>query len=191
MSTKKRSIDQTSDSLPYKVVDSTRQTKYGVVASSYQDLIDKAGEKFGTSFTKVLLEEDGTIADAEYFETLPANTCLMLLKNNEEWVPVSHSYFQNTENQDLTDGVNNPRLVEILTRLRNDISYLPLLRIEDLELLTEMDVDSFGDIPDKKFLELIQEASIRFLNDKRDAKDAIDALRFLKTYYPSIESNSK
>lgn len=39
---------------------------------------------------KIVLESDGTEVDEEeYFSTLEQNTCFMILKVNEDWVPPS------------------------------------------------------------------------------------------------------
>lgn len=39
---------------------------------------------------KIVLERDGTEVDEEeYFSTLEPNTCFMILKENEDWIPPS------------------------------------------------------------------------------------------------------
>lgn len=39
---------------------------------------------------KIVLESDGTEVDEEeYFSTLEQNTCFMILKENEDWIPPS------------------------------------------------------------------------------------------------------
>lgn len=50
-----------------------------------------AQDKFGmTSGMKIVLESDGTEVDEEeYFSTLEQNTCFMILKENEDWIPPS------------------------------------------------------------------------------------------------------
>lgn len=43
-----------------------------------------------TSNMKIVLESDGTEVDEEeYFSTLEQNTCFMILKENEDWIPPS------------------------------------------------------------------------------------------------------
>ncbi|GLG93424.1 Uncharacterized protein GBIM_00839 [Gryllus bimaculatus] len=77
--------------MPFKVVDLTREHRKGVVASNLQELIVRAREKLGIPETlpvKVVLEQDGTeVDDDEYFSTMERNTMLMLLVNDERWLP--------------------------------------------------------------------------------------------------------
>jgi DNA fragmentation factor alpha subunit len=50
-----------------------------------------AQEKFNiTSSMKIVLESDGTEVDEEeYFRTLEQNTCFMILREDEDWIPPS------------------------------------------------------------------------------------------------------
>ncbi|CAC5375175.1 unnamed protein product [Mytilus coruscus] len=43
--------------------------------------------QFSQMFLKLLVEDDGTEIDAEFFELLPSNTHLMVIKAGEEWNP--------------------------------------------------------------------------------------------------------
>ncbi|KAK7067062.1 hypothetical protein SK128_022422 [Halocaridina rubra] len=75
---------------PYKVWDSGRQIRKGLVVSSFNELIEKGREKLelGEVRIKVVLEADGTqVEDAEYFGTLPENTVFLLLRQGEHWYP--------------------------------------------------------------------------------------------------------
>ncbi|XP_066972045.1 uncharacterized protein Drep2 isoform X3 [Macrobrachium rosenbergii] len=75
---------------PYKVWDSGRQIRKGLVVSSFNELIEKGREKLelGEVRIKVVLEADGTqVEDAEYFCTLPENTVFLLLRQGEHWYP--------------------------------------------------------------------------------------------------------
>lgn len=53
--------------------------------------LSSAHEKFGASpGMKIVLESDGTEVDEEeYFSTLEQNTCFMILKEEEDWIPPS------------------------------------------------------------------------------------------------------
>ncbi|XP_042879693.1 uncharacterized protein LOC122258050 isoform X5 [Penaeus japonicus] len=75
---------------PYKVWDSGRQVRKGLVVSSFNELIEKGREKLdlGEVRIKVVLEADGTqVEDPEYFCTLPENTVFLLLRQGEHWYP--------------------------------------------------------------------------------------------------------
>ncbi|XP_076057122.1 uncharacterized protein LOC143034649 [Oratosquilla oratoria] len=75
---------------PYKVWDSGRQIRKGLVASSFGELIQKGREKLdmGEARIRVVLEADGTqVEDPEYFSTLPENTIFLLLRHGEHWYP--------------------------------------------------------------------------------------------------------
>ncbi|XKL62919.1 hypothetical protein PGB90_002752 [Kerria lacca] len=173
--------------LPFKIVDRSGQNRYGVVVSSLHGLIKKAQEKFGiTSDMKIVLESDGTEVDEEeYFSTLEQNTCFMILKVNEDWVPPSEYNYLKKFEKDEVDTCNSD-LVHLLGRIRNDAGQLSMLNGKELELLSDMDPDSLGDIiQDKEFLGEVKEASNRYLNDRRDAKEA---LKLLKIYHAATSN---
>lgn len=76
---------------PYKVLDYSREQRFGIVAKDLSDLIKRACEKLkippGTPI-KVALEQDGTeVEDEDYFSTLERNTPLMILVNDQKWLP--------------------------------------------------------------------------------------------------------
>ncbi|XP_065225905.1 DNA fragmentation factor subunit alpha-like [Planococcus citri] len=175
--------------LPYKIVDSSGQNRYGVVVTSLHGLIKKAHEKFGASpGMKIVLESDGTEVDEEeYFSTLEQNTCFMILKENEDWVPPSqYNYLKKYNNKDEVDYSNNQDLVHLLERIRNDAGQLSMLGGKELELLSDMDPESLSDIiQDKEWLVEVKEASSRYNEDRRDAKEA---LKLLKIYHQATNS---
>ncbi|XP_028308462.1 DNA fragmentation factor subunit alpha isoform X2 [Gouania willdenowi] len=76
---------------PCKVCNFTRQTSYGMVVPSLQELRQKGCEFFGYTPSEpvsVVLENDGTIVEDEaYFWCLPTNTKFMLLHDKETWSP--------------------------------------------------------------------------------------------------------
>lgn len=165
-----------SEMLPYKVVDCTRERRFGIVASSLQDFINRAREKLGMCgpVVKVVLEQDGTEVDEEeYFCTLERNTSLMLLGPNDKWVPPGRGYRSNNDEVDGGRGISG-----LLTRLHGDVGHVSLLGGYELELLSDMDPDSLTDIiPDRSFLDQLKQASGRILSDKRQAQEALDLLK--------------
>ncbi|XP_046670842.1 DNA fragmentation factor subunit alpha-like [Homalodisca vitripennis] len=165
---------ESSEIVPFKVVDCTREKRFGVVATSLQDFVIRAKEKLGLNgeTVKVVLEQDGTEVDEEdYFSTLERNTSLMLLAPNEKWGPPG----RNTNGDEIDGGRG---ISGLLTRLRGDVGHVSLLGGCELELLSDMDPDSLTDIvPDRSFLDQLKEASSRLLNDKRQAQEALDLLK--------------
>ena len=97
---------------PFKVTDRLRQVRKGIVASTLEDLMKKgyfitiynsydsphhsALEKLNYADwleVYLVLEEDGTeVDDEEYFQSLPNNTRLMLLLDQDIWSPVGPPY---------------------------------------------------------------------------------------------------
>jgi len=77
---------------PYKIVDYTREKRYGLVASDLQDLRIRACKLLGIPVdgtVRVTLELDGTeVDDDEYFNTLEHNTPLMILCGDQRWLPI-------------------------------------------------------------------------------------------------------
>ncbi|XP_053653984.1 uncharacterized protein Drep2 isoform X5 [Cherax quadricarinatus] len=89
---------------PYKVWDSGRQVRKGLVVASFNELIEKGREKLelGEVRIKVVLEADGTqVEDPEYFCTLPENTVFLLLRQGEHWYPAGVEV--------LRQGTSSPR----------------------------------------------------------------------------------
>ncbi|VVC27892.1 Hypothetical protein CINCED_3A003535 [Cinara cedri] len=173
---------------PYKIIDSKRKLKIGIVASSLSDFITKAQKKFKIDGTiKVVLESDGTeIDEDDYFATLEKNTLIMILKPDEKWC--SYSDISIEEHiHDETDSTQS--LYNLIQRLQNDIGQIAFLGGCDLELLSDMDPDCLVDMSfDRSFLDEIKEASGRYLYEKREAQDA---LNLLKLYHAStIDQNS-
>ncbi|KAL4096551.1 hypothetical protein QTP88_021481 [Uroleucon formosanum] len=76
---------------PYKIIDSKREHKIGIVATSLSDFMTKAQQKLDINENepiKVVLESDGTEIDEEdYFDTLETNTLIMILKSDQKWSP--------------------------------------------------------------------------------------------------------
>lgn len=161
---------------PYKIIDSKREHKIGIVASSLSDLIAKAQQKLDINENiKVVLESDGTEVDEDdYFDTLEKNTLIMILKPDEKWCSYSDISIKLADDQ--IDGPQN--LYSLIQRLQNDIGQIALLGGCDLELLSDMDPDSLVDMAfDRSFLDQIKEASGRFLYEKREAQDALSLLK--------------
>ncbi|XP_063926153.1 DNA fragmentation factor subunit alpha-like [Zophobas morio] len=163
---------------PFKITDSTRENRKGVVAASLEDLTSKVADKLNVAGeVTVVLETDGTeIDDEEYFATLEPHTSLMVLKEGQKWMPPAPPCRLAA---DQTDDGRGGELVGLVGKLRHNLCHVSLLGGAELELLADMDPDSLVDItfPDRIFLEQLKEASGRFLSEKRQAQDAMDLLR--------------
>ncbi|KAI4880132.1 hypothetical protein NFI96_003960 [Prochilodus magdalenae] len=73
---------------PYRVCTQSRLRTNVLVATSLNELLEKAARSFllPCRFLTLVLEEDGTVVDSEtFFHSLPANTLFMVLDKGEEW----------------------------------------------------------------------------------------------------------
>lgn len=169
----------------FKITDSKREVKKGVVAASLEDLTAKVTKKLElpteSEFT-VVLEVDGTeIDDDEYFATLDPQTSLMILHKDEKWRPTAPDVFSFDQLDDVNckGGDSHQELAGLVGKLKHNLCHVSLLGGPELEMLSDMDPESIVDItfPDKIFLEQLKEASGRYLSEKRQAQDAMDLLK--------------
>uniref|UniRef100_A0A3P8V2U5 Cell death inducing DFFA like effector c n=1 Tax=Cynoglossus semilaevis TaxID=244447 RepID=A0A3P8V2U5_CYNSE len=74
---------------PFRVTNADRSVKKGIMADSLEDLMNKAGESLHVPHVSVLvLDEDGTdVETEEFFQTLPDNSVLMVLDEEQKWTP--------------------------------------------------------------------------------------------------------
>ncbi|XP_046984868.1 DNA fragmentation factor subunit alpha-like isoform X2 [Schistocerca americana] len=180
---------QSVKGIPLKVVDLARECKKGVVASTLQELISRARGKLGVPDNvpvKIVLEQDGTeVDDDEYFSTVEKNTVVMLLKNDEKWLPPG-KFHRVRRISDETDGPRfgpkDKELSSLVDRLQGDLTHISMLGGRELELLSNMDPESLIDIfPESEiFLVQLKEASGRFLSEKRQAQEALELLKLYR-----------
>ena len=67
---------------PYKVCGGETKVRKGIVAGTFQELVEKAKKKFpdaGDDITLVLLEDKTEIDDEEYFQSLEDNTVFLIV----------------------------------------------------------------------------------------------------------------
>ncbi|XP_014368708.2 uncharacterized protein LOC106718994 isoform X1 [Papilio machaon] len=76
---------------PFKIWDSSRNVRKGLVVTSFEELIHRGKEKLSVAASepvRLVLESDGTqVEDGEYWRTLPPHTVLLLLRTGERWYP--------------------------------------------------------------------------------------------------------
>ena len=180
---------------PYKVLDRTRSSKKGVMASSLEEFTLTSRRKLGYPpdiGVMVVLEEDGTeVDDDDYFQTLEPNTTLMLLHVGDRWSPLGVSGV--TGHGDVTDhGDHQHSLHGLLLRIVTDPGSISLLTEADMELLADMDIPTLTVTHsryDKDFLNKIQEAATKHLSEKSQIRDT---LALLKLYHKSnLKSETK
>lgn len=73
----------------------TRQIRKTVVASTFEELLEKSSQKFDRNgeIPRIHLDSDGTeIDDEDYFQTLEPNTELIAVFSGEQWIDVSLPY---------------------------------------------------------------------------------------------------
>ncbi|XP_014036107.1 cell death activator CIDE-A [Salmo salar] len=86
---------------PFRLCTQSRKQRKGVVAASLDDLLDQTASAFllTCQFLILVLEEDGTVVDSEaFFQSLPANTPVMVLQEGEMWTRVLPSSSQPKRN---------------------------------------------------------------------------------------------
>lgn len=114
----------------------------------------------------------------------------MVLRSEEKWsppVPPCRLSFD-----ELDDGKGGPELAGLVDKIKHNLCHVSLLGGPELELLSDMDPDSFADLhfPDKVFLEQLKEASGRYLIEKRQAKEAMDLLKIFQNQKETIENQN-
>ncbi|XP_026545082.1 cell death activator CIDE-B [Notechis scutatus] len=82
---------------PFRVCDHKRNIRKGLMASTLEDLLNKARETLLLSgLVSLVLEEDGTLVETEeFFHILEDNTVLMVLQKGQKWThskSMSHSF---------------------------------------------------------------------------------------------------
>lgn len=80
----------TSKRRPFKVWNSQRSKRKGIVAANLEELKEKGCQSLGFAghSCRVFIECDGTeIEDEEYFSFIEEQSTLMLVEDGEEWSP--------------------------------------------------------------------------------------------------------
>ncbi|CAO1437137.1 unnamed protein product [Diamesa hyperborea] len=157
---------------PYKIKDITRQIKKAVVASNLQELQKKSSEKFGRKdLPQIHLDSDGTeIDDEDYFQTLEPNTELICVFNGEQWNNPTQYVTITTHSVDDADGITDCEKIhlnKLVVQLKKNLCNVNTLSETDLELLSNIDTNSYADTRGKEFLEQLKEVSGRLVVDRK------------------------
>ncbi|XP_041736991.2 cell death activator CIDE-A [Coregonus clupeaformis] len=86
---------------PFRLCTQSRRQRKGLIAASLDDLLDQTASAFllTCQFLILVLEEDGTVVDSEaFFQSLAANTPVMVLQKGEMWTRVLPSSIQPRRN---------------------------------------------------------------------------------------------
>lgn len=170
---------------PYKIKDVSRTVKKSIVSSSLEEVRNKAVKKFGkTELPTIHLDCDGTeIDDEDYFQTLEPNTELIAVFPGEKWAdPTQYITVTTHRNSDTTDGlgeVEKVHLKKLVQQISNNMGTISILSEPELEMLANMDPNSFTDITGREFTGQVKEVSGRILIEKRQAYEAIELLQMI------------
>uniref|UniRef100_A0A1E1XTC3 Putative cell death activator cide-b protein n=1 Tax=Amblyomma sculptum TaxID=1581419 RepID=A0A1E1XTC3_AMBSC len=183
---------------PHKVWSCDRQTRKCVVASSLDELRTKGAAKLGYNNPfdlKIVLETDGTeVEDENYFQRAERDTVFLMLQPNEKWLPPGVEALRagcdvvdssGEECSVFSSGCLDPLV--LLRHLETDTGKLALFTEEQLEVLSEMPVESVDpDVFNTTFVETVVDTCGRLLVEKREAREAIE---FIKVFSQNSQSS--
>ncbi|XP_063436624.1 lipid transferase CIDEB-like [Mytilus trossulus] len=133
---------------PFRVTDSHRRGRKGIAASSYENIMQQCADRFQfTGPLSLFVEEDGTEIDEDFFELLPSNTLLMVIKAGEDWNPVpqpstsqSAEPYLNNESQRVTDMVCKIRKAEVGSiKVRSNVYITIILSFKQIDNMHAFD----------------------------------------------------
>lgn len=159
-----------------------------MVAGSFEEAVQKGAAKLGlpdpTAVTLVL-EEDGTVVDEDYWETIPADTKLILLSADEVWKPSPLSVPSNLllvsdETDCATDDDQKAR--NLLNALQQNPASVALLSLSDLEIIKDANLSSTDSSMQ------LQELCIEFYVKKKKEAEAMEFVDLLKEH---LQGNEK
>lgn len=173
---------------PVRVWSQDRKRRHGVVASSFDEAVQKGAVKLGLpdpAAVTLVLEEDGTVVDEDYWETIPADTKLILLSADEVWKPSPLSVPSNLllvsdETDCPTDDDQKAR--NLLNALQQNPASVALLSLSDLEIIKDANLSSTDSSMQ------LQELCIEFYVKKKKEAEAMEFVDLLKEH---LQGNEK
>nr|XP_022343428.1 DNA fragmentation factor subunit alpha-like [Crassostrea virginica] len=176
-----------SEPRPFKIWNSDRTVKKGIVAASLEDLLRKGKGLLGIPVAEevaAVLEEDGTeISDEDYFAFIRHNTTIMLLRQGQKWLPVGTDF-----GDDEVDNINSnmelsDRQKQLIAGLQKNITRIITLSNDDLQVIVDMNVAMLAHLlqDTENFAKSIQEACQRHLDERTQTAEAMDLLRLYHT----------
>lgn len=156
---------------PFKVWSSDHKIKKSVAVSSLQDLINTGCKKLKISPPVRVLEEDGTeVDDEDYFSFLPDSTTLIISPESSGCDEVDTAI--------MSDSLNNS-LLPLAKVIKKDPRNIIQFTDEQLQLLVDTDTEELAQLlgSPKSNVESIQDACQRHLDEKAEAKEALEILK--------------
>lgn len=176
---------------PYKAWSADRKNKQSLTASSLQEFVAKAKDKLNidqSENVKIVFEADGTEVDEDdYFQFLPFNTTLMLLRPGETWKDQTEAEGQDEVDYMMSDGqVVSDRVKQLASGLKREITRLITFSNEDLQEMADMNTSSLALLlgETETYAKSVQEACQRHLDDRQQTSEA---LQLLKLYHKARE----
>ena len=167
---------------PVRVWSQDRKRRHGVVASSFDEAIQNGASKLGlpdpTTVTLVL-EEDGTAVDEDYWETIPPETKLILLSRDEVWKPSPLSVPSNLllVSDELDSAIaEDQKARNLLNAIEDNPASVALLSLSDLEIIKDANVASANTSTE------LQELCIEFYLKKKKEAEAMEFVDLLKEH---------
>ncbi|XP_076061261.1 uncharacterized protein LOC143036985 isoform X2 [Oratosquilla oratoria] len=174
---------------PVRVWSWDRKTKQGIVAESFEELLSKGAKKLklrDSNNLRVVLEEDGTLIDEKYWETLKPDSRVIFLALDQEWQPEA----VRIPKLKLKDTVDGPGSTEaetaqsLLTAIKENPTCIALLSLADLEIVKDADVSApeISSVMQTEDAKEIQKMCVEFYVQRRREADALEFVELLKKH---------
>ncbi|KAK8748390.1 hypothetical protein OTU49_016118 [Cherax quadricarinatus] len=174
---------------PIRVWSQDRKRRHGVVAETFDEVIEKGAAKLelpDPCTVTVVLEEDGTVVDDDYWETIAPDTKLILLSANEVWKPSPLSVPSNLLFiSDETDGTvdDDQRALNLFAALKQNPASVALLSLSDLEIIKDANLSAPGLSKHNSECSVqLQELCIEFYVKKKKEAEAMELVDLLKEH---------
>ncbi|KAL4221018.1 hypothetical protein ACF0H5_019281 [Mactra antiquata] len=176
---------------PFKVWSADRSKKISLTASTLDEFISKGKQKLNvpdTESVKIVFETDGTEVDEDdYFQFLPFNTTLMLLRDGETWKDQVQAEGRDEPDYMMPGGRHvTDRVKELAAGLKREITRLITFSNEDLQEMAEMETSDLALLlgETETYAKSVQEACQRHLDDRQQTSEAME---LLKLYHKARE----
>ncbi|KAL7643647.1 UNVERIFIED_CONTAM: hypothetical protein RMT77_005630 [Armadillidium vulgare] len=178
---------------PFRVWSADREKRYGIVADSFQNLKIKAAQKLDISLcedNKLVLEEDGTMIDESYWETLKDHTRLILLHPSETWKPQPlWPPDLDDKKVDFVDGNNLQNLTaeQLFVKLQHNPAIMVMLDLSEMETIKDADFDQIdGQKVNKELAKGLQEKCVDLYLMKKKEQEALEVIELLQKKKSSV-----
>ena len=171
---------------PVRVWSNDRKKRYGIVAESLIELKEKSAIIFGLptkeeAVSHIVLEEDGSLVNEEYFENMEPETRVILLFGNEIWEPTSYIPLDIDSVKKAGNFNEEERAVELFKFMSLNNAAIHSFSLADLEIITDANVDKLElKSLKKETAEKMQEICLEIYDKKKLAADCVEFVTFLK-----------